>query len=173
MVAGVVVPKLRRASQTEDNVTPRCFERPCSIRNLPFGKLDGLISKLLPLTCWRHSWAATIASSLIWLAAAIAIAGNWTRFESSWPTVLHRSNWLWLGVSWVSLKIIHELSHAVACRRHDGKVRDSGIIFILLAPVAYVDVTSSLSFPSRWQRIQTAAAGIYVELTVAALAAIA
>lgn len=34
-------------------------------------------------------------------------------------------------------------------------------------------MTSSLSFPSRWQRIQTAAAGIYVELTVAALAAIA
>ena len=95
---------------------------------LPFGKPDGLISKLLPLTCWLHSWAATIASSLIWLAAAIAITSNWTRFESSWPTVLHRSNWLWLGVSWVSLKIIHELSHAVACRRHGGKVRDSGII---------------------------------------------
>lgn len=95
---------------------------------LPFGKPDGLISKLLPLTCWLHSWAATIASSLIWLAAAIAITSNWTRFESSWPTVLHRSNWLWLGVSWVSLKIIHELSHTVACRRHGGKVRDSGII---------------------------------------------
>lgn len=140
---------------------------------LPFGKPDGFISKLLPLTSWLHSWAAIVASMLIWLAAAIAIASNWTRFESSWSTVLHRSNWLWLGVSWLFLKIIHELSHAVACRRHGGEVRDSGIIFILLAPVAYVDVTSSLSFPSRWQRIQTAAAGIYVELTVASLAAIA
>ena len=140
---------------------------------LPFGNPDSLIGKLLPLMSWMHSWAAIIASMLIWLAAAVAIVSNWTHFESSWSTVLHRSNWLWLGVSWLFLKIVHELSHAVACRRHGGEVRDSGIIFILLAPVAYVDVTSSLSFPSRWQRIQTASAGIYVELTVASLAALA
>ncbi|MFT5094935.1 MAG: putative peptide zinc metalloprotease protein [Porticoccaceae bacterium] len=140
---------------------------------LPFGNPDAFINKLLPLTSWLHSWAAIIVSCVIWIAAAIAIASNWSSFESSWSTVLHRSNWVWLGASWLFLKIVHELSHAVACRRHGGEVRDSGIIFILLAPVAYVDVTSSLSFPSRWQRIQTAAAGIYVELTIASLAAIA
>jgi putative peptide zinc metalloprotease protein len=140
---------------------------------LPFGNPDAFISKLLPLTSWLHSWAAIIVSCAIWIAAGIAIASNWSLFESSWSTVLHRSNWIWLGASWLFLKIVHELSHAVACRRHGGEVRDSGIIFILLAPVAYVDVTSSLSFPSCWQRIQTAAAGIYVELTIASLAAIA
>lgn len=140
---------------------------------LPFGNPDTFISRLLPLASWLHSWAAIIVSCVIWIAATIAIVSNWSRFESSWSTVLHRSNWIWLGTSWLFLKIVHELSHAVACRRHGGEVRDSGIIFILLAPVAYVDVTSSLSFPSRWQRIQTAAAGIYVELTIASLAAIA
>ena len=114
-----------------------------------------------------------MASLVVWLAAAIAIAGNWNRFETSWSAVLHRSNWIWLGLSWLILKIVHELSHAIACRRHGGEVRDSGIIFILLAPVAYVDVTSSLSFPSRWQRIQTAAGGIYAELTIASRAALA
>ena len=140
---------------------------------LPFGNPDAFIVKLLPLTSWLHSWAAMAVSSVIWLAAAIAIGSNWSRFEASWSTVLHRSNWIWLGLSWLFLKIVHELSHAVACRRHGGEVRDSGIIFILLAPVAYVDVTSSLSFPSRWQRIQTAAGGIYAELTIASLAALA
>lgn len=139
---------------------------------LPFGNPDALINRLLPLTSWLHSWAAIGVSFVIWLTAAIAVTSNWTRFESSWSTVLHRSNWIWLGASWLFLKIVHEISHAVACRRHGGEVRDSGIIFILLAPVAYVDVTSSLSFPSRWQRIQTAAAGIYIELTIASLAAI-
>jgi putative peptide zinc metalloprotease protein len=139
---------------------------------LPFGSPDGFIKKLLPLTSWLHSWAAIIVSSAILLAAAIAIASNWSAFEASWSTVLHRSNWIWLVLSWLFLKIIHELSHAVACRRHGGEVRDSGIICILLAPVAFVDVTSSLRFPSRWQRIQTAAAGIYAELTIASVAAI-
>jgi len=140
---------------------------------LPFGNPDAFIGKLLPLTSWLHSWAAIIVSLVIWVAAAVALASSWSRFESSWSAVLHRSNWIWLGMSWLFLKIVHELSHAVACRRHGGEVRDSGVIFILLAPVAYVDVTSSLSFRSRWQRIQTAAGGIYAELTIASLAALA
>lgn len=139
---------------------------------LPLGNPDSFIKRLLPLTSWIHSWAAIVTSLVIWAAAAIVLASNWPQFESSWSAVLHRSNWLWLGASWLFLKIVHELSHAIACRRHGGSIRDSGIIFILLAPVAYVDVTSSLSFSSRWQRIQTAAAGIYAELTIASLAAI-
>lgn len=139
---------------------------------LPFGSPDKFIARILPLTSWLHSWGAIFVSVVIWLTAAIAVASNWSRFETSWSTVLHRSNWAWLAASWLFLKIIHELSHAVACRRHGGKIRDSGIILILLAPVAYVDVTSSLRFPSRWQRIQTAAAGIYAELTIASIAAI-
>jgi putative peptide zinc metalloprotease protein len=46
-------------------------------------------------------------------------------------------------------------------------------MFLLLAPVAYVDVTSSWRFRSKWQRIVTAAAGMYVELFAAAVAMIA
>ena len=65
---------------------------------LPFGNPDAFISKLLPLTSWLHSWAAVIVSFAIWIAAAIAIASNWSRFESSWSTVLHRSNWVWLAL---------------------------------------------------------------------------
>ena len=47
-----------------------------------------------------------------------------------------------------------------------------GVVFVLFAPMAYVDVTSSLGFRSRWQRMHVAAGGILVELTIAALAAL-
>lgn len=140
---------------------------------LPLGNPDSFIRRLLPLTSWVHSWPAIVVSVTIWIVAAFVLTSNWTRFESSWALVLHRSNWIWLAASWLFLKVVHELSHAVACRRYGGNLRDSGIILILLAPVAYVDVTSSLGFASRWQRIQTAAAGIYAELTIASLAALA
>jgi len=39
-------------------------------------------------------------------------------------------------------------------------------------PIPYVDVTSSWRFRSKWHRIHTAAAGMYVELLVAAVAAL-
>ena len=61
---------------------------------------------------------------------------------------------------------------ALACKYHRGEVRETGLIFILLAPMAYVDVTSCWRFPSRWQRIHVAAAGMLAELLVAAVAAI-
>ena len=54
----------------------------------------------------------------------------------------------------------------------DGTVRETGIMFILFAPLAYVDVTSSWRFRSQWHRIHVAAAGMYVELAIAGIAAI-
>jgi putative peptide zinc metalloprotease protein len=72
----------------------------------------------------------------------------------------------------VILKAIHETSHGVACKRYGGPVREMGLLFILFAPLAYVDVTSSWRFRSRWQRIHVAAAGMYSELFMAAIAAI-
>jgi putative peptide zinc metalloprotease protein len=97
---------------------------------------------------------------------------HWTKFMASAATVLTPHNWLWMVLAWLLLKIIHELSHALACKYHRGEVRDTGVIFILLAPMAYVDVTSCWRFPSRWQRIHVAAAGMVAELVVAAIAAI-
>jgi putative peptide zinc metalloprotease protein len=67
--------------------------------------------------------------------------------------------------------LLHESSHGVVCKRFGGTVREAGLMFIMMAPVAYVDVTSSWRFRSKWQRIFTAAAGIYIELLLAAIAA--
>ena len=82
-------------------------------------------------------------------------------------------NWLSMAIVWVLLKIAHELAHALACKRYGGEVRDMGLVFILFAPAAYVDVTSCWRFSSKWQRMHVAAAGMYVELVLAAMAAIA
>ncbi len=98
---------------------------------------------------------------------------NWGRFVASASEVFSVGNWLWLLVTWVSLKIIHEMAHAVACHRQGCAVRETGIVFILFAPLAYVDVTSCWRLNSRWSRIAVASAGMYVELVIAAIAIMA
>jgi len=77
-----------------------------------------------------------------------------------------------MGAAWLLLKLVHELAHGLVCKRYHGEVREMGLVFILFAPLAYVDVTSCWRFPSRWQRIHVAAAGMYVELALAGLAAL-
>lgn len=90
----------------------------------------------------------------------------------SYRGILAGSRWVWLLMAWVVLKVLHEAGHALACRRYGGRVTDSGVMFLFFTPLAWVDVSSCWSFPSRWQRIVVSAAGMYVELAVAAVAAI-
>ncbi len=75
------------------------------------------------------------------------------------------------AITWCLLKFLHESGHALACHRLGGRVVEAGVMFILLIPLPYVDVTSSWRIRSRRKRIFIAAAGMYLELFVAGIAA--
>lgn len=92
---------------------------------------------------------------------------------SSGEQIFHRSTWAWWLATWVGLKILHEAAHAIACRRQGGSVDEIGVVFVLLAPLVYVDVTSCWRMSSRRSRIYVAAAGMFAEWFVAAVAMIA
>jgi putative peptide zinc metalloprotease protein len=137
------------------------------------GSPDRLVEKILPWIGWLYTapmmvmWAGCVGFG------AYQIAVHWDRFVLASEGVFSPGRWVWLALGWLVLKVLHELSHAAACKRYGGPVRDAGVLLILFAPIAYVDVTSSWRFRSKWHRIATAAAGIYAELWVAALAAVA
>ena len=70
------------------------------------------------------------------------------------------------------VKILHELGHAFATRIRGGEVHEMGIIFLVLMPVPYVDATASSGFTNKYHRILVSAAGMMVELFLAAIALI-
>jgi len=75
-------------------------------------------------------------------------------------------------ITWFVLKVVHESAHGIACRKYGGEVPEFGVVFILFAPMAFVNVTSMWRFVNRWQRMVVSAAGMYVEFLVAFLAII-
>ncbi len=129
----------------------------------------------VPLTSW-FGWLYSPISLVGWLVAvavgAYHVLSAWDRFAASAQGIFAPNNWLWLAACWVVLKLVHETSHGIVCKRYGGTVGEMGILFILFAPLAYVDVTSSWRFRSRLQRIHVAVAGMYIELLIAAVAAI-
>ena len=139
---------------------------------LPIVRPDRWFASIVPLVGWLFRPLAVAAWLSVVIFGAYTLLANWERFTASSRGVFAPDNWLWLVVCWVGLKLVHESAHGVACKRHGGDVRELGILFILFAPLAYVDVTSSWRFRSRWQRIQVAAAGMYVEMLLAAVAAV-
>ena len=137
---------------------------------VPLGSPESLLGALLPIFGWLFSRWATLAGLTVIVFGIGSLASHWDKFAISAQSVFAPNNWLWLGLAWIALKLIHELAHAIACKSYGGEVRDTGVIFVLLAPLAYVDVTSCWRFPSKWQRIHVAAAGMYAELVLAAVA---
>ncbi|MEM6979791.1 MAG: site-2 protease family protein [Planctomycetota bacterium] len=78
--------------------------------------------------------------------------------------------WLWMLVTWAVMKVIHEMGHATAARHHGVRVGRGGVMFFMMAPLAYVDVTDAWALPRRLQRVQIAMAGVYFELIMASVA---
>ncbi|MCA9053198.1 MAG: efflux RND transporter periplasmic adaptor subunit [Planctomycetaceae bacterium] len=174
------------ATTTQSQSTLRVLQQVASTRRHKL--LRGLLSPLsqtVPLLR-PDRWFQTLASVFGWLlsgpmlivyvalaiAGGFAVAADWERFRDLTPSVVSRDRWLWLGILWGVLKLIHETAHGFACRKFGGHVREAGVTFILFVPLPYVDVTSAWRFGSKWQRIVTSAAGMGAEVVIGSLAAI-
>ena len=120
------------------------------------------------------AWTLRKPFFAVWLVLCLyafgATAANWDELASGAVVLLDRRHWWLLFVSWLLLKLLHETYHALVCRKYGGTAAEAGIFLMFFAPVPYVDVTSSWRFASKWPRIAVAAAGMYAELFVAAIA---
>jgi putative peptide zinc metalloprotease protein len=77
-----------------------------------------------------------------------------------------------LLVLFAFMKSLHELGHALACRKWNAQCHEIGILLLVFTPCLYCDTSDSWKLTSRWRRAAIAAAGIYVELLMATGAAI-
>ena len=143
------------------------------VLRLPLLFPDAWFRRVIPWLGWLYSRPAFVAWCLLVAITGYCVTTEWDRFIASSHRVLAPANWLWLGLCWLGLKGLHEASHGVVCRKYGGRVREMGVVLILFTPIAYVDVTSSWRFRSKWQRVFTAAAGMYAELLIAAVAVLA
>ncbi|MEL7498195.1 MAG: biotin/lipoyl-binding protein [Planctomycetota bacterium] len=122
------------------------------------------------------NWLFSFWFLCVWIITAIfattILFGRWEQLASASQGILSNDGWIWLLLTWVVLKVVHEVAHGVACRRYGGDVPEAGMLLLLFTPMAYVNVTSMWRFQNRWQRMVVAAAGMYVELFVSFLAII-
>ncbi|MGQ9647141.1 MAG: efflux RND transporter periplasmic adaptor subunit [Thermodesulfobacteriota bacterium] len=113
--------------------------------------------------------------AILWLAvvgAGVVLAGlHWVELtENITDRVLAPANLFLLWLTFPLLKALHEFGHAFAIKRLGGEVHEMGIMLLVLTPIPYVDASSASAFRTKWERIMVSAAGMGVELFVAALA---
>jgi putative peptide zinc metalloprotease protein len=119
---------------------------------------------------------------VIWLGlicAGLYVAlGNWSGLAERGQHVLDPANLPLLYLSFILIKVIHEFSHAFACKKYGlaggsgGEVHTMGIMLLVFTPMPYVDASSAWAFRRKRHRVIVGAAGMLVELAVASIAAI-
>ena len=138
------------------------------------GNPDRFLDASLPFFRWLLGPLGAVLGVLVTFYGGLVLITNWDRFATDMQGILGPDRWWLLLVVWLGLKGFHELAHGLTCKMYGGHVREWGMLFILFAPLgAWVNVTSSWKFPSRWQRIHVAAAGMLCEIVLAGIAAIA
>ncbi|ABD82492.1 biotin/lipoyl-binding protein [Saccharophagus degradans] len=114
-------------------------------------------------------------TGVIWLLvvglAVLQIGAQWSALTSGdFGGMFSPANMFLLWLTYPLLKVIHELGHALFTKAWGGAVTECGVVFILGTPLPYVDATASTGFSKKYQRLMVSAAGMAVELFVAALA---
>jgi putative peptide zinc metalloprotease protein len=117
------------------------------------------------------------AAAFIWfLVVGLGLVFAGTHFSELTSnlsdTVLSPANLLMLAFIFPMLKALHEFGHACATKVWGGEVHEMGIMFLIFMPVPYVNASSAASFRERYKRVVVGAAGMAVELFLAAIAMI-
>ena len=148
------------------------FINPMSVR-VPLWDPDPFLNRTWPVISRLFGPACLIAWLLVVVPALVLAGMHWQELGSDLSgRILGSQNLLLLFFVYPTIKLLHEMGHAYAVKSGDGEVHEMGVMFLVLAPIPYVDATASGGFRSKWRRAFVGAAGMLVELFIAALAVI-
>jgi len=134
---------------------------------------EGILNFLYPLVRWFFSTPATIFNLILAVAALSLVTVQFDVFQARLPSFqdfFHAQNWLLIAGILGVTKVIHEFGHGLSCKHFGGECHEMGVMFLVLTPCLYCNVSDSWMLPNRWHRAAIGAAGIYVEVVMASVA---
>lgn len=132
---------------------------------------ERFLQEFIPLVKPFFSWWGALLWCIVVLPAVLVGAAYWSNLTANLiDRVTTPQNLLLLWILFPVIKAVHEFGHAFAVKSFGGEVHEMGIMLLVFSPVPYVDASASSAFASKWQRATVGAAGMIVELVLAALA---
>ena len=162
--------KKRRTREVQGYLTNILFAR------IPILDPDRFLDRWVWLFGRLFTWYGLAAWAILAVAGLYAIAGRFAELSDRASTVLDPGNLPLLYLGFLLVKVVHEFGHAFACKTFGrsgggGEVHVMGVMLLVFTPMPYVDATSAWALRSKWHRAAVGAAGMLVELAVAAVAA--
>lgn len=113
---------------------------------------------------------------MLYFIASVGLVGlyfalrQWDKFVSTFFDFFSLEGLALYSVTLVALKVFHELGHGFMARHFNCKVPVIGVAFMVMAPMLYTETTDAWRLQERRQRLLIDAAGVLVEMAIAAVA---
>jgi len=137
---------------------------------IPLFRPDRFLQATWPFVMPLFTKTAVWIYTLIALLGLYLVSRQWDQFTGTFQLMLSWQGAVLFGLSLVVVKSLHELGHAFMSVRYGLRVPTIGIAFMVLMPVLYTDTSGAWRLKSRRERLMIDGAGIFTELTLAALA---
>lgn len=138
---------------------------------IPLWNPNPWLNRVRPLIHALVSWPMALVWMVVVFLGGKAALENLQIVVDQSQGFLAYENLIWLYLCMAGMKVVHEFAHAFVCKRFGGEVNTFGIMLLVLAPLPYMDASSSWAFRKRGERALVGAVGILSELFMAAIGA--
>lgn len=146
------------------------WKNPFSMR-FPLWNPDRFLARTLPWLRPAFGWFGWVLYCALVILGTVLAGLHWPELSGNvMDRVLAVENLMLLWVCFPLVKLLHEMGHAYAVKAGGGEVHEMGVMLLVFMPVPYVDASDASGFRSKWQRALVGAAGMLVEIFIAAIA---
>jgi putative peptide zinc metalloprotease protein len=140
------------------------------------GDPDKFMDQTIPYLRWMFTRGFLIASVFLFAVYVLVAALKWPELAAAFGNMYHfrysAGEFLTLWLTATVVIVIHELGHGYTCKHFGGQVHEIGAMLLYFEPAFFCNVNDAWTFPELKARLWVTAAGSWIQLVVASLAAI-
>ena len=166
----------RLRAQRRQRLAPSLYQGDIFRMRWSMGDPDHFMDRTIPYLRWMFTRRFLAASVALFAVYLLVIAVKWSEFTAAFGDLIHFRYSAWeLFVLWSTatvIIIIHELGHGYTCKYFGGQVHEIGAMLLYFEPAFFCNVNDAWTFPELKARLWVTAAGSWIQLVAASLAAI-
>ncbi|MEC7838500.1 MAG: HlyD family efflux transporter periplasmic adaptor subunit [Chlamydiota bacterium] len=136
---------------------------------VPLCNPDKFLDRTLPIAKLFVSRPMIVLYVVVFLLGTVQLLARFDEFINTFTYFFSLKGIIIFGLSMNCIKILHELGHAYTAKYYGVNVQKMGLVFLVLWPVMFTDVTDGWRLPKRRQRFAISIAGVAVELVIAGI----
>jgi putative peptide zinc metalloprotease protein len=140
------------------------------------GDPDHFMDRTMPYVRFCFTRGFVYASIALFVVYFAVLAARWPQFSAALSDLYNlrfsAGDLLVLYLTGTVVIAIHELGHGYTCKHFGGEVHEIGAMLLYFEPAFFCNVNDAWTFPELRSRLWVTAAGSWIQMVVAALAAI-